>query len=162
MVVVGLGVMGLSAARELAVRGHEVVALDRADVGNMWASSSGATRIYRLAHPERSMVRLARWNHELWVALEGDARQQLRLQRGLVWRGGLTDEVAASLAAESVEHEVLDASRLAELFPELRWRDDAPALWQPEAGAVLAGQALRATARRRAGVARWRGSLAGA
>lgn len=147
IVVVGLGVMGLSAARELAARGHDVVGLDRAEVGNMWASSSGATRIYRLAHPERSMVRLARWNHDLWVALEGDARQQLRLQRGLVWRGGLTDEVAASLAAESVEHEVLDASRQAELFPELRWRDDAPALWQPEAGAVLADQALRATAR---------------
>lgn len=147
IVVVGLGVMGLSAARELAARGHEVVALDRAEVGSRWASSSGATRIYRLAHPERSMVRLARWNHELWAALESAAGTPLRLQRGLLWRGGLTAEVAASLAAEAVEHEVLDARRQADLFPELRWRADAAALWQPEAGVVLAAESLHATAR---------------
>lgn len=146
VVVVGLGVMGLSAARELAVRGHEVVGLDRTEVGNRWASSSGATRIYRLAHAERPMVRLARRNHELWEALERDAGRPLRLQRGLVWRGGLTEQVAASLAAESVEHEVLDERRQAELFPELRWSDDAAALWQPDAGVVLADVALRSTA----------------
>lgn len=146
VVVVGLGVMGLSAARELAVRGHEVVALDRAGVGNRWASSSGATRIYRLAHPDRPMVRLARWNHELWNSLEQDAGRPLRLRRGVVWRGGLTDTVAAALAAEGVEHEVLDQARQAEHFPELRWRADATALWQPDAGVVLADEALRATA----------------
>lgn len=146
IVVVGLGVMGLSAARELAVRGHDVVALDRAEVGNKWASSSGATRIYRLAHPELSMVRLALGNHELWEALERDAGRPLRMQRGLVWRGGLTEQVASSLTAAGVDHELLDARRQAELFPELRWRADAAALWQPEAGVVLADDALRATA----------------
>lgn len=146
IVVVGLGVMGLSAARELAVRGHDVVALDRSDVGNRWASSSGATRIYRLAHPEPPMVRLALRNHELWEALERDAGRPLRLRRGLVWRGGLAEQVASALAAAGVDHELLDERRQAELFPELRWRADAAALWQPDAGVVLADEALRATA----------------
>lgn len=146
VVVVGLGVMGLSAVRVLAARGHDVMGLDRAGVGNRWASSSGATRIYRLAHPDRPMVRLAQWNHQLWESLERDAGRPLRLPRGLVWRGGLTDVVAASLSAEGVAHEVLDERRQQAFFPELRWREDAAALWQPEAGVVLADTALRATA----------------
>ena len=138
--------MGLSAAAELAARGHDVVGLDRGDVGHRLASSSGASRIYRLAHADRGWVRLAIWNHELWARLEQDAGRPLRWQRGLVWRGGLSDGVADALAAERVEHEVLDPARQLELFPELRWRPDMPSVWQPEAGAIRADQALAATA----------------
>src|SRR3954453_4843598 len=87
VVVVGLGVMGLSAAAELAARGHEVTAIDRGDIGNMLASSSGASRIYRLAQPNPGLVRMAIWNHELWDRLERSAGRPLRWQRGLIWCG---------------------------------------------------------------------------
>ena len=146
VVVVGLGVMGLSAAAELAARGHDVVGLDRGDVGNRLASSSGASRIYRLAHADRGWVRLAVWNHELWARLERDAERPLRWPRGLVWRGGLSDGVADALAAEAVEHEVLDQTRQAAVFPELRWRPEMLSVWQPDAGAIRADEALFATA----------------
>ncbi len=146
VVVVGAGVMGLSAAAELSARGHDVVALDRFGVGNLIASSSGATRIFRLAHPVRDQVRLAKWNHTLWARLEQRAGRSLRLQTGLIWRGGLVDEVQQALADEGVDHERIDRSRQATLFPELRWDDESGAVWQPEAGAVLADQALQAVA----------------
>jgi sarcosine oxidase len=145
VVVIGVGVMGLSAAAELSTRGHEVIALDRFDVGHRFASSSGATRVFRLAHPDRDFVRMAIWNHELWKRLERDVGRPLRLTRGLLWRGGLTDQVAQALTAEGVQHEQVDMARQAELFPELRWADDGPVVWQPEAGAVRADDTLRAS-----------------
>lgn len=145
VVVVGAGVMGLSAAAELAARGHDVVAVDRHGVGNAMASSSGATRVFRLAHPTGVQVRLAVWNHRLWADLERVAGRPLRLHRGLLWRGGLVDDVERELVAEGVEHERVDRARQAELFPELRWADDLGVVWQPDAGAVHAEDALQAS-----------------
>jgi sarcosine oxidase len=88
------------------------------------------------------------WNHELWQRLEHDAGQPLRWPRGLIWRGGLATEVAAALAVEGIEHEVIDQAKQAELFPELRWRPEMEAVWQPDAGVVQADRALQACAGR--------------
>jgi glycine/D-amino acid oxidase-like deaminating enzyme len=145
-VVVGLGVMGLSAAAELAARGHDVVGVDRGEVGNRLASSSGASRIYRLAQTSASWVRMAIWNHELWERFEADAGQRLRWSRGVIWCGESGQDVAAALASEGVEHEVLDRARQAEVFPELQWVSERMAVWQPDAGVVMADLALSAQA----------------
>jgi sarcosine oxidase len=142
IVVVGAGVMGLSSARVLAERGHEVIALERFGVGNPMASSAGATRIWRIAHPDRARVRLARWNLDLWRDLERRSGRQLLLGRGLLWRGGEALQVASALAAEGVEHEFVGEAGQLLRFPELRWQPGRPVVWQPEAGALLAADAL--------------------
>lgn len=146
VVVVGTGVMGLAAARVLAERGHDVVALDRFGVGNRYASSPGATRIWRLAHTDRFMVRLAKRTVAAWRDLERRSARPLLLQVGLLWRGAAAHGVASALAAENVEHLWADERDLARLFPELL-RDDRPVVWQPEAGAVLAADGLAVQAR---------------
>lgn len=146
VVVVGAGVMGLSAARVLAERGHHVHLLDRFGVGNTLASSSGATRIWRLAHPDRERVRLAKWNRSLWQRIEQQAAQKFLLENGLFWLGGEAPEVASALAAEGVPYELLDESGQRERFPELRWQEGRLVVWQPEAGTLLAAAALGATA----------------
>jgi sarcosine oxidase len=56
--VVGAGVVGLSATAELLERGAEVVCYERAD-GPMAERSAGSSRIFRLAHREPELVRLA-------------------------------------------------------------------------------------------------------
>jgi sarcosine oxidase len=145
IVVVGTGVMGLSAARVLAERGHEVIGLDQFGVGSGLASSSGLTRIWRLAHPDRPRVRLAAWTVELWRRLERDTGRQLLLQSGLLWRGGEAESVASSLAAENVTHEIIDQAAQQRRFPELRWQPGRPVVWQPEAGTVWAAEALAAS-----------------
>jgi sarcosine oxidase len=146
VVVVGAGVMGLSAARVLAERGHSVVALERFGVANGLASSSGATRIWRIAHPDRPRVRLARWNQTLWCDLERRTGRTLLLQRGVVWRGGEASLVAEALAAEGVDHQWLDEAGQLERFPELAWQPGRPVIWQPEAGTLLASDALAVSA----------------
>jgi len=146
IVVVGTGVMGLSAARVLAERGHDVVGLDQFGVGTGLASSSGLTRIWRLAHPDRPRVRLATWSVELWRRLERDSGRELLRQSGLLWRGGQAESVASALAAENVSHEITDEADQRRRFPELRWQPGRPVVWQPEAGAVWAAEALAASA----------------
>lgn len=142
VVVVGAGVMGLAAARVLAERGHDVVALDRFGVGSRLASSPGPTRIWRLAHPDRSMVRLARRAVDTWHDLERRSGRTLLLETGLLWRGQGADGVLAALVAEGADASPADPVEQARRFPELRPDPDELVVWQPEAGAVLAADGL--------------------
>jgi len=146
VVVVGTGVMGLSAAATLARRRHDVVAVDRFGVGNRTASSPGATRIWRMAHPDRTRVRLAVWTKVLWRDLEQRTGRTILRERGLLWRGGDVESVAQALTDEGVSCEFVDEQRQHELFPELRWKPGQSVIWQPDAGAVIATEALAASA----------------
>ena len=145
IVVVGTGVMGLSAAATLARRGHEVTAIDRFGVANRWGSSPGATRIWRMAHPDRTRVRLALWSKELWRELEERTGRTILLERGLLWRGGEVESVAQALTSEGVTCEFVDERTQRALFPELRWKPEQSVLWQRDAGAVVAAEALAAS-----------------
>jgi sarcosine oxidase len=46
--VVGAGLLGLAAARELTLRGHDVVVFEQAGVGHTAGGSHGSARIFRL------------------------------------------------------------------------------------------------------------------
>ena len=68
--VVGAGIVGAAAARALARRGHDVVVHEQFALDHRRGSSHGASRIYRLAYPEREWVELARESIAGWRALE--------------------------------------------------------------------------------------------
>ena len=143
-VVVGAGAWGLPAAAELARRGHSVTLVDRHGVASQLASSSGPSRIWRLAHPDRLRVRFAMRSMEAWERLERDTGAVVHLRRGLLWRGDATwRDVADSLTAEGVAHEVIDPLEVARVFPGLRV-DGRVGVWQEDAGPVLARNALDA------------------
>lgn len=146
-VVVGAGVWGLSAGAELSRRGHHVTVLDRFGVGNAWSSSAGATRIWRLAHADAGWVRAAVRSVEAWRRLESRTGLDVLVTRGLLWRDD-TDgpAVAAALAQVGVPHQVVEPSRVGDVFPGLV-PDARFSVWQPEAGAVLAAVALEAAGR---------------
>jgi glycine/D-amino acid oxidase-like deaminating enzyme len=144
--VVGAGAWGLPTAAELAGRGHDVVLLDRYGVANRLSSSPGPTRLWRLTHPDAVRVRLARRSVEAMERLAARAGRAVFLRRGLLWRddAGLPD-VTAALTAEDVPHEHVAAADVARWFPGLR-ADGRDAVWQADAGPVLAAASMAAQA----------------
>jgi glycine/D-amino acid oxidase-like deaminating enzyme len=145
-VVVGAGAWGLPAAAELARRGHDVTLIDRYGVGNSQSSSSGPTRIWRLTHPDEIRVRLALRSVEAMDRLASLAGGPVYLRRGLLWRDDVSlDAVATALDAESVPFERVAADDVGQFFPGLR-PDGRDAVWQADAGPVLAARSLAAQA----------------
>jgi len=136
--------MGLSAARVLAERGHSVIALDRQPVASAEGSSSGTSRIFRLSHTDREFVALAQNALDGWRRLEQRTNTTLLLRHGLLERGAASFAVGEALAASDVEHRLMDEHEVASLFPELTPRRGEPALFQPDAGTLLARESLHA------------------
>ena len=144
-VVVGAGAWGLPAAAELARRGHDVTLVEAYSLGHTLGSSSGESRLWRLTHPEPLQVRLAQRAVESWRRVEERTGTELLLRHGLLWRGDSAGAVAAALAAESVPCVQVDEQDVGRFFPGLR-PNGAAAVWQQDAGPVLAAKALRAHA----------------
>ena len=78
--------------------------------------------------------------------LQRRSGREVLLRRGLLWRDGARlEQVIAALAAEGVEHEVVEAGDVGRHVPGLR-PDGRRAVWQAEAGPVLAAASLEAQA----------------
>lgn len=144
-VVVGAGAWGLPAAAELARRGHEVTLVDRHGPANELSSSPGPTRIWRLAHPDGVRVRLALRSVEAMERLASRSGREVFLRRGLLWRDDepVVASITAALAAEEADITSVDATDVGRFVTGLR-PDHRPAVFQPEAGPVLAAASMAA------------------
>lgn len=141
--VVGAGVMGCAAAWALAGRGADVTLIEQFDLGHARGSSHGRTRIFRLAYPEAHWVELAREALAGWRRLEAESGRSVLALHGLVElcsSAGLTSRDV--LEAQGVEHRLLGADEARALGVVLP--DGWAALWQPDAGVVLADVARQA------------------
>jgi len=149
VVVVGLGVIGLSTALALARRGLGVVGIDRFGSGHPATSSTGPSRSIRLAYEQPFYVDLAREAVERWRRLERDADERILLLNGQLDLGPARklDGLAAAMAACDVAFEELDRDGIVGRFPELRPRRGERALFHAEAGTVLADVGMRALQR---------------
>jgi sarcosine oxidase len=142
VVVVGAGVMGLAAARALVRAGRMPLVLEQFRLGHANGSSHGATRIFRLAYEEPEWVRLAQEALPLWRELEAESGEQLLELTGLVDLPEDADRLTATLDATGTAYEVLTAEQLQHRFGLAT--TCCQAVWQPDAGVVLADRALRA------------------
>lgn len=142
IVVVGAGAMGLSAGRVLAGRGHQVQIVEAHHISHPLASSSGASRLWRLAHVEPEMVRQAQHTIELWRHLERRTSSELLLTRGLLVRGTDAGVAATAVESQGARMDLLGWVELASLFPELARDERRPVFWQPDAGVLLAAKSL--------------------
>jgi glycine/D-amino acid oxidase-like deaminating enzyme len=146
-VVVGAGAWGLPAAAELARRGHRVTLVDRYGVLNAMSSSLGPTRLWRLADPNAARVRLSMRAVEAMRKLADRAGVPVFETRGLLWRDGPSlATVLGTLGQLDVAHTAVAAADVDRFFPGLR-PDGRDAVWQPQAGVVLATASLRAQLR---------------
>jgi sarcosine oxidase len=144
-VVVGAGVMGLATAWALSRAGREPLVLEQFALGHTHGSSHGATRIFRLAYDEPEWVRLAQEALPLWRDFEAESGETLLDFTGLVDLPLDLDRLVATLTATGTEHEVLTAEEVEHRFGLAT--TCYKAVWQPDAGVVLADRAVRAFAR---------------
>jgi sarcosine oxidase len=145
VVVVGAGAWGLPTAAERVRRGHDVTLVDRHGPGNPLSSSSGPTRLWRVADPDPAAIRLGRRAVEAMQRLEARAGRAVRTSPGLMWRDTASSlrQIRDAVVAEGVTHTEVPADAVGDLFPGLE-PDERDALWFPEAGALLAAEALNA------------------
>jgi sarcosine oxidase len=142
IVVVGGGVMGLAAARELARDGRAVALVEQFRVGHDRGSSHGRSRIFRLSYPDPSWVRLAQEALPLWDELEAEAGEPLIERHGSLDLGDWRPNRNA-LAETGIAFEVLEGSEIERRFPLAAGADET-GLFQADGGILRADAALAA------------------
>jgi len=145
--VVGAGLLGSATARALGARGVHAVALEQFDPGHARGSSHGATRIFRLSHPDPDYVRMAVSAQRAWARLQEDAGEQLLVRTGGLDAGPGAGPCAAALADCGVEHSWLAAGDLRDRFPGIAPQPGERMLFQPDGGVCQAGRAVAALQR---------------
>jgi len=147
--IIGAGCFGAWTAHELLRAGHSVVLLDAYGAAHSRASSGGESRIIRMGYGADALY--TRWSLESltqWQALVERARQSIFRRTGMLWLAGRQDSLVPQMletfAGLDVAHEQLAPQELQRRFPQISPVDIEWALWEPEAGVLMARQAVQA------------------
>ena len=151
VIVIGAGVMGLSAAWRLATAGVRVVVLEQFCVGHHHGSSHGPTRVFRVLYDDPVYVRMAQASIPLWRELEAASSSELLRMTGGVHADDPAILALFRSALESCGESVaeLDAAERRIRVPWLE-AGELPALWVENMGVISADatvDALHALAR---------------
>ncbi|MGH2511822.1 MAG: FAD-dependent oxidoreductase, partial [Candidatus Limnocylindrales bacterium] len=139
-VVVGLGGIGSGAAYWLSRRlGPDVLGLEQFELGHSNGASQDHSRIIRLSYHRPDYVRLAKRAYQTWQALTADSGVQVVTTTGGLdlWPAGAQipiGDYTASLAAEAVPFETLDAAETMRRWPQWRLADDTVSVFQAAGG----------------------------
>jgi sarcosine oxidase len=144
-VVVGLGALGSATAYALARDGHQVVGLERFELGHERGASHDASRILRHSYHTTDYVRLTFDAYADWAGLERVSGDRL-----VTTTGGLDlfpvdaaippVDYTVAMAEAGVSYEELDAGELMARWPQLVVPEDTVALYQPDAAIVPAAR----------------------
>jgi glycine/D-amino acid oxidase-like deaminating enzyme len=147
VVVIGAGVFGTWTARWLQRRGATVTLVDQYGAGNSLASSGDESRVTRSGHGLDDHYPI--WQRRAlmqWVDLD----PALFVRTGALWFAsadeGFEADSAATLERLGIPVERLRREALSGRFPQIRTDDVAWALYEPEAGALMARRGVAATA----------------
>jgi D-hydroxyproline dehydrogenase subunit beta len=140
--IVGSGIVGAACADECARQGMRVAVIDRDMVGG-GATAAGMGHIVVMDDSEAQFA-LTRYSQQLWRVLRNDLPADVEYEQcGTIWIAADDEEMAEVRRKESyyrqrgVPVEVLDASRLESLEPNLR-KGLAGGLLVPEDGVLYA------------------------
>jgi sarcosine oxidase len=147
--VVGAGVFGAWTAYQVQCAGASVILIDQYGAGNSRASSGGETRIMRMGYGlDEIYVRSAQRSLELWQGLFKHSDQVLFHRTGVLWLARDEDAYSISTLATfkqtGVIFEKLTRAGLAQRYPQIELGPITWAILEPESGALMARQAVRA------------------
>jgi sarcosine oxidase len=150
--VIGAGVFGAWIARALHQAGRRVVLLDQHGPANNRASSGGETRVIRMAYGSREIY--TRWSlraMELYKRFFTRAGGSLFHRTGALWMARDGDTFTASTLPVfeklRIPHEKLSRNELEKRYPQIDFGSVTSALYEPEAGALMARRAVETVVR---------------
>ncbi len=150
VVVVGGGAFGGWTALRLLRGGAAVTLVDLWGAGNVRSSSSGSTRVLRLAYPRKEFLEIARKAKQHWLEFEQETGRHLFEETGLLWLtsqfGALETTILANYDEAGVPYRRLDSHDLRTEYPEIRTDDLEGAFFEPGAGFLHALEATRLVA----------------
>ena len=146
--VIGAGAFGAWTAQALQARGQRVVLVDAYGPANNHSSSGGETRIIRSAYGAKSVyARMAREALPLWKDLARRQRADLFVPTGVltVHPNGaeFADDSARVLRELGIPCERLAAPAVMARFPQFQLSAAESALFEPEAGSLMARRAVQ-------------------
>lgn len=154
IIVVGAGIAGASTALSLVRRGASVTLIDRWEPGHARASSTDYNRVFRaISGADEFYTRWVRDARTRWMELEAETGQKLYYENGaliLATEGHChwEDATPATFDKVGVPYTRFKADDIKYHFPQFQTPDIAYALYEPEAGMVMAHRAVITTVQR--------------
>lgn len=152
LLVIGAGVMGAWTALEARRQGWTTTLLDAFGAGHSRATSGDETRMIRSAHGTDPFY--ARWSREAreaWIALGEAVDEELFVPAGELWFArtaeGFEAASEATLRSLGIPVERLQPDEIEARWPQLHAGDLAFAVFEPEAGLLMARRGVAAVVR---------------
>lgn len=150
--VVGSGVFGAWTALQLRRAGFDTLLLDAWGVGHPRATSAGESRIIRCGYGPQPIYTDWAWESlREWKAFQDEIEVDLFVPSGVLWLGREDDPYLSAsreaLLRSGIPHRELTPAQLTRHYPALSGEGVGSAILEPEGGALLARQAVRAVAR---------------
>ncbi len=155
-IVVGLGAVGSAAAYQLAKRGATVLGIDRHSPPHALGSSHGDSRITRRAIGEgEQYTPLVARSNQIWRDIEALTGSSLLTVTGGLWISSparkaethvrnFFENTLAAARNLGIEHELLDAYQIREMFPQFNVADNEVGYYEPGAGFLRPEACIRA------------------
>ncbi len=147
--IVGGGIHGTSAAKSLALRGHEVSLFEQFPINHVRGSSHGESRIVRKAYPDPFYTSLMAEAYPLWRDLEALAETDLLHEVGLLYLGSDSSanlqSVDAGLSQVEEPHTIFHFQDVKAVSPQVSLGEHEIAIFTPRAGWVDAHQSVTVT-----------------
>lgn len=150
IIIVGAGIAGTMTALSLQRQGCKVTLIDRWEPGHPRAASTDVNRVIRaISGRDEFYTRWARQSRQMWLEMQAESGENLMYECGaliLATEGHCDWEDATTETFDKVgvPYYRFDAADIASRFPQFRVPDIKYALFEPEAGMLMAHRCVLA------------------